>query len=113
MIGSAFPIPSAILRRIAGWIAALMPTAAAIPAPQGVAYVFEYPRNELEFKRGTFRVRGDVVDVFPAENSEVALRLSLYDWDLLTPERYVGLENYRTLFESGEFWGYWSCGPGY
>jgi ABC-type sugar transport system permease subunit len=33
-----------------------------------------------------------------------ALRLSLYDWDLLTPERYVGLENYRTLFESGEFW---------
>jgi excinuclease ABC subunit B len=39
----------------------------------------QYQRNELEFKRGTFRVRGDVVDVFPAENSEVALRLSLYD----------------------------------
>ena len=39
----------------------------------------QYQRNELEFKRGTFRVRGDVVDVFPAENSEVALRLSLND----------------------------------
>jgi excinuclease ABC subunit B len=39
----------------------------------------QYQRNELEFKRGTFRVRGDVVDVFPAENSEVALRLSLCD----------------------------------
>jgi excinuclease ABC subunit B len=39
----------------------------------------QYQRNELEFKRGTFRVRGDVVDIFPAENSEVALRLSLYD----------------------------------
>src|SRR5213082_4357 len=30
----------------------------------------QYQRNELEFKRGTFRVRGDVLDVFPAENSE-------------------------------------------
>ena len=30
----------------------------------------QYERNELEFRRGTFRVRGDVLDVFPAENSE-------------------------------------------
>jgi excinuclease ABC subunit B len=39
----------------------------------------QYQRNEMEFKRGTFRVRGDVVDIFPAENSEVALRLALDD----------------------------------
>ena len=39
----------------------------------------QYVRNELEFKRGTFRVRGDVLDIFPAENSETALRLSLFD----------------------------------
>lgn len=39
----------------------------------------QYARNEFEFKRGTFRVRGDVIDVFPAENSETALRLSLFD----------------------------------
>ena len=39
----------------------------------------QYERNELEFKRGVFRVRGDVVDVFPAENSEEALRISLFD----------------------------------
>ncbi|QOJ23411.1 MAG: excinuclease ABC subunit UvrB [Gammaproteobacteria bacterium] len=39
----------------------------------------QYERNELEFKRGVFRVRGDVVDVFPAENSEAALRISLFD----------------------------------
>jgi len=39
----------------------------------------QYERNELEFKRGTFRVRGDVVDVFPAENSETALRIALTD----------------------------------
>jgi len=39
----------------------------------------QYERNELEFRRGTFRVRGDVLDIFPAENSEVALRVSLLD----------------------------------
>ncbi len=39
----------------------------------------QYERNELEFKRGTFRVRGDVLDVFPSENSETALRIALED----------------------------------
>ena len=39
----------------------------------------QYERNELEFKRGTFRVRGDVLDIFPAENSESAIRVSLFD----------------------------------
>jgi excinuclease ABC subunit B len=39
----------------------------------------QYERNELDFRRGTFRVRGDVLDVFPAENSEMALRISLFD----------------------------------
>jgi excinuclease ABC subunit B len=39
----------------------------------------QYERNELEFRRGVFRVRGDVLDVFPAENSELALRVSLFD----------------------------------
>ena len=39
----------------------------------------QYQRNEYEFRRGTFRVRGDVIDVFPAENSEVALRVNLFD----------------------------------
>ncbi len=39
----------------------------------------QYARNDLEFRRGTFRVRGDVIDVFPAENSESALRITLFD----------------------------------
>ena len=39
----------------------------------------QYERNELEFKRGTFRVRGDILDVFPAEHSETAIRISLFD----------------------------------
>ena len=39
----------------------------------------QYDRNDMDFHRGTFRVRGDVIDVFPAENSETALRLELFD----------------------------------
>ena len=39
----------------------------------------QYERNEFEFKRGVFRVRGDVLDIFPAENAETAVRLSMFD----------------------------------
>jgi excinuclease ABC subunit B len=39
----------------------------------------QYTRNELDFRRGTFRVRGDVIDVFPAEHAEQAIRISLFD----------------------------------
>lgn len=39
----------------------------------------QYQRNEFEFSRGTFRVRGDIIDIFPAENSEIALRVALFD----------------------------------
>ncbi|MCX7814596.1 MAG: excinuclease ABC subunit UvrB [Tepidimonas ignava] len=39
----------------------------------------QYQRNEQEFVRGKFRVRGDVIDVFPAEHSELALRIELFD----------------------------------
>ncbi|MDR1936741.1 MAG: excinuclease ABC subunit UvrB [Candidatus Accumulibacter sp.] len=39
----------------------------------------QYERNELDFRRGTFRVRGDVIDVFPAEHAEHAIRVSLFD----------------------------------
>jgi excinuclease ABC subunit B len=39
----------------------------------------QYQRAELDFKRGTFRVRGDVLDIFPAENAENAIRVSLFD----------------------------------
>ncbi|MBK7460039.1 MAG: excinuclease ABC subunit UvrB [Betaproteobacteria bacterium] len=39
----------------------------------------QYKRNEIEFGRGSFRVRGDTIDVFPAEHSELALRIELFD----------------------------------
>jgi len=39
----------------------------------------QYERNEQDFARGRFRVRGDTIDVFPAEHSELALRIELFD----------------------------------
>jgi excinuclease ABC subunit B len=39
----------------------------------------QYTRNETDFSRGTFRVRGDTIDVFPAEHSELAIRIELFD----------------------------------
>jgi excinuclease ABC subunit B len=39
----------------------------------------QYQRNELEFRRGVFRVRGDILDIFPAENSDNAVRVTLFD----------------------------------
>src|SRR5712671_7687303 len=43
----------------------------------GRLVAMQYERSELDFRRGTFRVRGDVIDVFPAEHAEHAIRVSL------------------------------------
>ncbi len=42
----------------------------------------QYNRNELDFARGTFRVRGDTIDIFPAEHADLAVRLSMFDDEL-------------------------------
>ncbi|MBK8524250.1 MAG: excinuclease ABC subunit UvrB [Betaproteobacteria bacterium] len=39
----------------------------------------QYERNDIDFSRGSFRVRGDVIDIFPAEHAEHAVRISLFD----------------------------------
>src|SRR5665647_1735416 len=39
----------------------------------------QYQRNDIDFSRGAFRVRGDTIDVFPAEHSEMAIRIELFD----------------------------------
>ncbi|MBA2721568.1 MAG: excinuclease ABC subunit UvrB [Methylibium sp.] len=44
----------------------------------------QYKRNETDFSRGTFRVRGDTIDVFPAEHSELAVRFELFDDEIET-----------------------------
>jgi excinuclease ABC subunit B len=70
----------------------------------------QYQRNEFEFTRGTFRVRGDVLDVFPAESSETALRISLFDdevesmtlFDPLTGHTQQRLSRY-TVYPSSHY----------
>ncbi|MFM2036943.1 MAG: hypothetical protein RL459_2208 [Pseudomonadota bacterium] len=42
----------------------------------------QYKRNDLDFVRGSFRVRGDTIDIFPAEHSEMAIRVELFDDDI-------------------------------
>jgi excinuclease ABC subunit B len=39
----------------------------------------QYDRNDIDFHRGIFRVRGDIIDIFPAEHAEHAIRISLFD----------------------------------
>lgn len=42
----------------------------------------QYQRNDLAFERATYRVRGDVIDIFPAESDELAVRLELFDEEI-------------------------------
>ena len=44
----------------------------------------QYTRNDIEFVRGNFRVRGDTIDIFPAEHSEMAIRVELFDDEIDT-----------------------------
>ena len=44
----------------------------------------QYERNDVDFSRGTFRVRGDVIDVYPAESNELAVRITLFDDEVET-----------------------------
>jgi excinuclease ABC subunit B len=39
----------------------------------------QYTRNDVDFRRGTYRVRGDVIDIFPADSERDAVRIELYD----------------------------------
>ncbi len=70
----------------------------------------QYERNELDFRRGTFRVRGDVIDVFPAEHAEHAVRIALFDdeieslqlFDPLTGRATHGLARF-TVYPSSHY----------
>jgi len=48
----------------------------------------QYTRNELDLKPGTFRVRGDVIDIFPAESEREAIRVSLFDDEIDAISRF-------------------------
>ncbi|WP_089375607.1 excinuclease ABC subunit UvrB [Methylobacillus rhizosphaerae] len=70
----------------------------------------QYDRNDFDFSRGTFRVRGDVIDVFPSENSETAVRISMFDdeienitlFDPLTGQIFNKIHNFR-IFPSSHY----------
>jgi len=70
----------------------------------------QYDRNEFDFSRGTFRVRGDVIDVFPAENNETAVRISMFDdeiesitmFDPLTGQIFNKIQRY-TVYPSSHY----------
>ncbi|MEL7537609.1 MAG: excinuclease ABC subunit UvrB [Pseudomonadota bacterium] len=65
----------------------------------------QYKRNEIELSQGTYRVRGDVIDIFPAESEREALRVELFDdeieslswFDPLTGEMYPSIRR-ATVF---------------
>src|SRR3546814_12734516 len=48
----------------------------------------QYDRNDMEFARGVFRVRGEIIDVFPAEHAEHALRITLFDDEIESLELF-------------------------
>lgn len=70
----------------------------------------QYERNDMEFSRGTFRARGEVIDVFPAEHAEHALRITLFDdeiesldlFDPLTGKPVQSLMRF-TIFPSSHY----------
>ncbi len=70
----------------------------------------QYDRNEMDFKRGTFRVRGDVVEIFPAESSDTAIRVEFFgdeierllEIDVLTGEIRSEL-NHAAIFPASHY----------
>ena len=48
----------------------------------------QYERNDVEFVRGTFRARGEIIDVFPAESAELALRITMFDDEVESLEMF-------------------------
>jgi excinuclease ABC subunit B len=70
----------------------------------------QYQRNDFDFSRGSFRVRGDVIDIFPAENNETAVRLSLFDdevdsitlFDPLTGQIFNKIQRF-TIYPSSHY----------
>lgn len=70
----------------------------------------QYDRNDFDFGRGCFRVRGDIIDIFPAENNETAVRVSLFDdevehitlFDPLTGQVFNKIQRF-TIYPSSHY----------
>lgn len=70
----------------------------------------QYTRNDVDFKRSTFRVKGDTLDIFPANSSEIAVRIEffgdeierIYQFNHLTGEKIAELKSY-TFFPATHY----------
>jgi len=70
----------------------------------------QYQRNDIDFKRGTFRVRGDVVEIFPANSSESAVRVEFFgdEIDRITEINYItgeiiGVREHISIFPASHY----------
>ncbi len=70
----------------------------------------QYDRNDMDFQRGTFRVRGDVLEIIPADKSESAIRIDFFgdeiekitEIDILTGE-FIGTRNHVAIFPASHY----------
>lgn len=70
----------------------------------------QYERNEINFVRGTFRVRGDILDIFPASSTNTAIRIEFFgdeiekikEFDVLTGET-LGIRKHVSIFPASHF----------
>ena len=70
----------------------------------------QYERNDINFTRGTFRVRGDILEIFPASNDERAIRIEFFgdEIDRITERDYVtgkivGTRNHVVIFPASHY----------
>ena len=62
----------------------------------------QYERNDINFTRGTFRVRGDILEIFPASNDEKAIRIEFFGDDYVTG-KIVGTRNHVVIFPASHY----------
>ena len=70
----------------------------------------QYNRNEIDFKRGTFRAKGDIVEVYPSDNSESAIRIEFFGDEIekiaeINPltGKSIGIRNHVTIFPNSHY----------
>ena len=70
----------------------------------------QYTRNELDFKRGTFRAKGDIVEVYPSDESETAIRISFWGDEIEKLEeinpltgKVIGVRNHIMIFPNSHY----------
>ena len=63
----------------------------------------QYERNDINFTRGTFRVRGDILEIFPASNDERAIRIEFFGDEDYVTGKIVGTRNHVVIFPASHY----------